>query len=139
MLKSKSKKKERKKKINKIIEVQPQKHKRTDNLNYYSEEIAKLMIDKIIYLSVARLFNSKIEKDIPDFCITGIKKSIDNLLQISHINHDTDDIFYSYKMVNTKKYSNSDEKRFKFKRHVIANKKKKQLAELDLLFLLKKK
>ena len=135
MLKSKSKKKERKKKFNKILDIQPQKHKRTDNSNYYSEEVAKLIIDKIISLSFTKLFNYKIEKDISKFCITQIQKTINNLMQVSHIDHDTDDIYYSYNMTNNKNYSNSDEKRFKLKRHIKANKKKKQIAELDLLYL----
>ena len=135
MLKSKSKKKERKKKFNKILDIQPQKHKRTDNSNYYSEEVAKLIIDKIISLSFTKLFNYKIEKDISKFCITQIQKTINNLMQVSHIDHDTDDIYYSYNMTNNKNYSNSDEKRFKLKRHIKANKKKKQIAELDLLNL----
>lgn len=124
MLKSKYKKKERKKKFNKISDIQPQKHKRTDNLNYYSEEISKLIIDKIISLTFTKIFIDNIEKDISNYCITGVEKTINNLMKISHINHDTDDIYYSYNMMNSKKNSNSDEKRFKLKRHNKANKKR---------------
>jgi len=131
MLKTRLKKKDKKKKFK---DIKPQRHQRTDNLNYYSEEIAKEIIDKIISLTITKIFSMKIEKGIPDFCMAGIKKMFNNLMQISYINHDNDDTYY---INNSPKYANSDEKRYKYTRHFNANKNKKQIAELDLLSLIK--
>ena len=138
MLKTKPKKKDKKKKFNKF-DIQPQKHKREDNLNYYSEEIVKEIIDKIISLSFSKLFKHIIEKKISDYCITGIQNTLNRIMKMSLINYDNEDLYYSYKIMSNKKYLNSDEKRYKFKRHIKANNHKKKLAEIDLLSTLKTK
>lgn len=138
MLRVISTKRKKKKKVNKN-EIQPQKHKRTNNLNFYSEEIVKEIIDKIISLSITRIITSKIDKDISYFCYSGIKRVINDLIQISYINRDKDDIYYTFNILNNNKYSNSDEKKFKYKRHINTNKKKKEIAEKYLLSSIKKK
>ena len=90
MLKTKPKKKDKKKKFNKF-DIQPQKHKREDNLNYYSEEIVKEIIDKIISLSFSKLFKHIIEKKISDYCITGIQNTLNRIMKMSLINYDNEE------------------------------------------------
>ena len=134
MLKSKSKKKEKKKKQIKF-EILPQKHKRENNLNYYSEEVVKEIIDKIISLSFSKLFENELKKNIPNFCVNAVQNTLNNFMKIFYINYDIDD---SYNILNSLKYSNSDEKRYKFKRYIKANARQRKLAEIDLLSLLNK-
>ena len=138
MIKTKHKKKDKNKKININTDIKPEKHKRIDNLNYYSEEIVKEIIEKIISLSITKIFSNKFEKVLPDFCVTSIKRIIDNLIQMLYINCDNDDIYYSFNLKYNKKYAKSDEKRYKYIRHIKVSKNKKKLAELELLSLIKK-
>ena len=128
----KNKKKVKKKKNSLIKDIKPQRHKRTDNLNYYSEEIAKEIIDKIISLTFTKLFSKKLEGNVTNYCIDIIDKTMNNFLQLSFINYDKDDLYYSDDLIKKKKYCNTDEKKFKYKIHNKINSKKKLLAELDL-------
>ncbi len=120
----KNKKKVKKKKNSLIKDIKPQRHKRTDNLNYYSEEIAKEIIDKIISLTFTKLFSKKLEGNVTNYCIDIIDKTMNNFLQLSFINYDKDDLYYSDDLIKKKKYCNTDEKKFKYKIHTKINSKK---------------
>ena len=52
--------KKKKKKQDNNNEIVPQRHEREGNLNYYSEEIAKNIIEKIISLALSKNFTQKI-------------------------------------------------------------------------------
>ena len=128
----KNKKKVKKKKNIQINDINPQRHQRTDNLNYYSEEIVKEIIDKIISLTFTKLFSKKLERNASNYCIDIINKTMNNFLKLSFINYDKDDLYYTDDLINKKKYCNTDEKKFKYKIHTKIKSKKKLLAELDL-------
>ena len=128
----KSAKKRRKKKILQNNNIVPQKHERIGNLNYYSEEIAKEIIDKLISLTFTKLFSKKLDEKVSSYTIDLVNKTINNYLQLAFINYDKDDLYFSNNEMIKKKYFNSDEKRFKYKRRIKFNTRKKLLAELDL-------
>lgn len=128
----KSAKKRRKKKILQNNNIVPQKHERIGNLNYYSEEIAKEIIDKLISLTFTKLFSKKLDEKVSSYTIDLFNKTINNYLQLAFINYDKDDLYFSNNEMIKKKYFNSDEKRFKYKRRIKFNTRKKLLAELDL-------
>ena len=69
----------------------PTKHDRIGNLNFYSEEIAKSMVDKIISLTFTLLYKKEFAKKLSNFYIEDFFKSINNLLELCNINHDIDD------------------------------------------------
>ena len=73
--------------------ITPGKHERTGNLNYFSEEIAKELIDKIISLSMTKIFREKINSKITDFCFESVERFLNLALSISNINHDKDNIY----------------------------------------------
>ena len=116
------KKKTSKKKKKKMEEdgPGPQKHKRIGNLNYFSEEISKEIIEKLISLAVSKNFNVKVEKKYGNFCYQALKRTFDNIIEITHIDHDKDDFdidnidINSY--IKTNK-SDSDIKRFLISNH----------------------
>ena len=66
----------------------PTKHDRIGNLNFYSEEIAKSMVDKIISLTFTLLYKKEFAKKLSYFYIEDFFKSINNLLELCNINHD---------------------------------------------------
>ena len=136
MLKSKIKKKGKKKKFNKNKDIQPKKHIRIGNLNYYSEEIAKEIIDKIISLTITNVMTRKIEKRIPDFCIEEFNKTLKNFVQIIYINHDSEDAYNASDTYKIVKHSNSDEKRYIYKKHLKGHKKNFETEEINLKTLL---
>jgi chloramphenicol O-acetyltransferase len=90
LIKKKIKKKKKKKQDN-SKEIVPQRHEREGNLNYYSEEIAKIMIEKIISLALTRTITQSVEKKFDKFCIDLATKTINNLVEMSYINKDKDD------------------------------------------------
>ena len=84
-------KKKKKKKQDTNNEIVPQRHERESNLNFYSEEIAKNMIEKIISLAISTNFIQHVEKKFDQFCINLITRKINNLVEMVHINRDKDD------------------------------------------------
>ena len=89
--KKRKKKEEKDKNIQNNL-IYPMKHDRIGNLNYFSEEIAKEIIDKIISLTFTKLYSKKIENKFPEFYIKHFINSTNNLLELYNINHDLDDI-----------------------------------------------
>ena len=59
MQKSKRKKKQKNKVDFNLKNITPSKHERIGNLNLYSEEIVKELIDKLISLTMTKIFREK--------------------------------------------------------------------------------
>ena len=89
ILKKKGKKKKKKKPENN--EIIPQRHERIGNLNYYSEEIAKNIIEKIISLAVSSDFMENVNKNFDNFCIEMMSRKLENVVEMIHINREKDD------------------------------------------------
>ena len=87
-LKKKNKRRRKKKQAEEMGEG---KHERIGNLNLFSEEITKNMIEKIICLAINASFSKKLEKDMRNFCYDSLKKDFDNIIELYHINHDIDE------------------------------------------------
>ena len=73
-------KKKKKKKQNNNNEIVPQRHEREGNLNFYSEEIAKNMIEKIISLALSKNFTDGVDSKFENFCINIMSKKINNVV-----------------------------------------------------------
>ena len=136
MLKSKIKKKGKKKKFNKNKDIKPQKHIRIGNLNYYSEEIAKEIIDKLISLTITKVMSKKIEKRLPNFCIEELNKTLKNIIQIIYIDHDSEDVYNASDTYKIVKHSNSDAKRYIYSKHLKGHTKKFEMGEINIKTLL---
>ena len=93
-LKKKTKKKKKKKQDE--DESGPQKHERTGNLNFFSEEISKNIIEKIISFTMSTNFKQNVERKSNNFCYQFLKKQFDNIIQIMHIDHENDDFDLSF-------------------------------------------
>ena len=89
-------------------EIIPQKHQREGNLNFYSEEISKQIIEKIISNVISTNFYNNIEKKFNDFCIDEFFKKIDNLVELTHLDHETDDFNCSEEILSKIKYQKTD-------------------------------
>ena len=130
MQKQKRKKKQKNKETQQVIN--PGKHKKIGNLNYYGEEIVKELIDKIISLSLTNIFREKVNSKISDFCFDSIKRALNLTLSITNINHDKDNIYNIENITDDKKRLNSDEKRYKTKNHLRCNKIRYKKIESDM-------
>lgn len=122
-LKKKNKKKRKKNNDEHEEEIVPTKHERTGNINYFSEEIAKMILEKIVSLVFTNNFQNKIENKLSEYCYDLTKKTVNNLIELSNINHDCDDFDIDKIEINSCiKYNNSDTniKRHKVKIHKIA-------------------
>ena len=62
-------------------------------LGNYSETIIKIIIDKLISLSICQSHKSIIEKELPTYCYNKIQNSIQNLLKTYYLNYDEDDFY----------------------------------------------
>ena len=110
----------KKKKKNAEDETGPKIHERVGNYNFYSEEIAKNIIEKIISLVFSCNFVGKIDKKSNNFCFDSIKQTLDNIIQITHINHDNDDFDIDKIDIHTyikNNKSDKDIKRFFLEKH----------------------
>ena len=88
MIKKKNKKKKKKKQIE---EIKPQNHEKLGNLNFYSEETTKDIIEKIISLTISSNFARNAEKKFTDFCFESMKRTFNSIIQICNIDRDKDD------------------------------------------------
>ena len=130
MQSQKKKKKQKNKKDSQIIE--PIKHEKFGNLNNYSEDIVKEIIDKIISLSITEVFTTKINSKINEFCFQTIQRYLNLTIFLMNINHDRDNLYDLENISKEKKRSNSDEKKYKIKNHLKCNKIRNKNAENDM-------
>ena len=113
--------------------ITPGKHERIGNLNLYSEEIVKELIDKLISLTMTKLFREKVESKISDFCFEGVIRALNLTISISNIEHDIDNIYDVENITDDKKRLNTDENRYKIINHNKCNKARNKVAEKDML------
>ena len=130
------KKNKKKKKKNQEDEGGPQKHEREGNLNYYSEEISKEIIEKIISLVISSDFKNKIEYKYNEYNFNFMKKTFDNIIEISHINRDNDyfdaDNLEISTFIKTNK-SDTDIKRYLLTKHNKAIENRNKIVELNIM------
>ena len=132
-LKKKTKKK--KKKV-KPKEITFEKHEKVGNVNLYSEEIARIILEKIISLAFYESYKNYIRKKSHEICLQICKNMINNLIEINHINHDTDDFDIDKIEINSYiNYNNTDSniKRYLIKKHNIAWEKRNENAKENLI------
>ena len=129
----KRKKKLKNKKDSQLI--QPTKHEKFGNLNNYSEEIIKEIIDKIISLSITEVIRTKIDSKISNFCFETIQRYLNLTVSLTNINHDRDNLYDIENIWEEKNRPNSDEKRYRMKNHKKCKKIRNKKAENDLFDL----
>ena len=129
----KRKKKLKNKKDSQII--QPIKHPKFGNLNNYSEDIIKEIIDKLISLSITEVIRTKIDSKISDFCFETIKRYLNLTVSLTNISHDRDNLYDIENYWEEQNRPNSDEKRYKMKNHKKCKKIRNKKAENDLFEL----
>ena len=117
MIKKKNKKKKKKKQIE---EIKPQNHEKLGNLNFYSEETTKDIIEKIISLTISSNFARNAEKKFTDFCFESMKRTFNSIIQIYNIDRDKDD--FDIDNIDINEYiktnkSDKDIKRYIIKKH----------------------
>ena len=110
----------------------PGKHERIGNLNLYSEEIVKELIDKLISLTMTKIFREKVDSKIADFCFEGVLRALNLTISISNIEHDIDNIYDMENITDDKKRLNTDENRYKIVNHNKCNKARNKVAEKDM-------
>jgi len=119
-MKSKKKTKRKKKEISENSEeIIPLIHQKVGNVNNYSEEVAKGIIELLISLTISKNFTRITETKINDFCNNELVKNINNLIRLYNINCDIDDFNNSEYIISKIKYLKTDtnEKRYKTKIH----------------------
>ena len=130
----------KKKKKNKDDAIGPQKHERIGNLNLYSEEIAKNIIEKIISFVISTEFIKKVESKQSKFCYNSIKITLDNITELMNINHEDDDFgLNNVKIKSYIKYYNTDTnlKRYFAQKHDKALESRNNNAKKNLIKKLK--
>ena len=132
MQKFKKKKKQKNKVEFSQKNITPGKHERIGNLNLYSEEIVKELIDKLISLTMTKLFREKVESKISDFCFEGVIRALNLTISISNIEHDIDNIYDVENITDDKKRLNTDENRYKIINHNKCNRARNKVAEKDM-------
>ena len=132
MQKFKKKKKQKNKVEFSQKNITPGKHERIGNLNLYSEEIVKELIDKLISLTTTKLFREKVESKISDFCFEGVIRALNLTISISNIEHDIDNIYDVENITDDKKRLNTDENRYKIINHNKCNRARNKVAEKDM-------
>ena len=90
MKKKKANKKKKKKEEKNEEEIQPTKHEYVGNVNCFSEEIAREIINKLISYTFTSLYMKKMNKIIDNYYIRNLLGEINTLIEISYINHDMD-------------------------------------------------
>jgi hypothetical protein len=146
-MKSKKKTKRKKKDIpsENSEEIIPLIHQKVGNVNNYSEEVAKGIIELLISLTISKNFTRITETKINDFCNNELIKNINNLIRLYNINCDIDDFNNSEYIISKIKYLKTDtnEKRYKTKihkkakahRNFSANKVLLNIANIDKTYI----
>ena len=80
-------KKKKKKDEKNDEELLPTKHEKVGNVNCFSEEIAKEIINKLISYTFTKLYMKKMNKIIDAYYIRYLLRGINNIIEISYINN----------------------------------------------------
>ena len=116
---NKKRKKENKNSKNNII--YPKKHDKIGNLNFYSEEIVKSIVDKIISLTFTKLYTKNLEKKLSDYNIEYFIKSTNFLLELCNINHDIDDKKLNLRLKFSKNFTSPYVEKINFNQKITDN------------------
>ena len=110
--------------------ILPQNHEKLGNLNLFSEEVVKSIMDYLISLTISTEFKRSIEAKINDFCISDIIKNTNNVVELFNLNIDKDDLNGPKYSISKNKYLKTDmnEKRHKIKIHNKAKGKRNYFA-----------
>ena len=111
-------------------DIIPQKHEKIGNVNMYSDEVAKNILELFISLTITTEFRKNTEAKLNDFIISDIIKQSNNALQLYNLNHDFDDFNNAQYVLSQKKYlkTDMDEKRQKISNHNKAKKNRNFFA-----------
>ena len=90
MKKKKVNKRKKKKDEKNEEEIKPIRHENVGNVNCFSEEIAREIINKLISLTFTNLYMKKMNKIIDSYYVRNLLSQINNLVEISFINHELD-------------------------------------------------
>lgn len=133
MKKLKKKVKKKKKQIDND-EIVPTKHEKEGNINFYSEEVSKEIIEQLISLTISLHFTNIVEKKFNNFCINELFQKLTNFLQINYINHENDDYERNDYILSKIKYQNTDtnKNRYKIQKHGKALNQRNNAANLVL-------
>ena len=126
-------KKRNKNKLESEKSITPGKHERIGNLNLFSEEIVKELIDKLISLSMTKIFREKVDSKISNFCFESIIRGLNLTVSLTNINHDKDNIYDIENISDDKKRLNTDENRYRILNNYKHNKVRYKLVEQDML------
>ena len=88
MKKKKAGKLKNKKNDKKEEDIKPTKHENVGNVNFYSEEIAKEIINKLISYTFTGIYMKKMNKKIDDYYSSNLFNTINNIVEICYINHE---------------------------------------------------
>ena len=124
--KKKSVKKDKQKK--EIEEIKIIKHERVGNYNFYSEEIANIIIEKIISYVITLQYRRTIENKIKHASFDFLKKEISLFVKLNYLNYDIDD-FYSNKKIQL----NNKNLKTEFENEHLKKTRNKKLNELQLI------
>ena len=129
------KKKTKKKKKQIDDEIVPTKHEKVGNINFYSEEVSKEIIEQLISLAISSHFTNKVEKKFNDFCYNEILQKLTNFIKINYIGHETDDFENNNYVLSKIKYQKTDTNinRYKIKKHEKALNQRNKCANAVLL------
>ena len=117
-------------------EFRPKKHEIEGNFNYFSEEISKNIIEKIISFVISCDLKKKVEDQYEEFSFNLMKKTLDNIIEISHINHEKDDFDIDNIEISTfikTNKSDTDIKRYLLSKHNIALENRNNIVEQDIM------
>ena len=133
MKKFKKKVKKKKKQIDND-EIVPTKHEKEGNINFYSEEVSKEIIEQLISLTISLHFTNNVEKKFNNFCSNELFQKLTNFLQINYINHENDDFERNDYILSKIKYQNTDTNtnRYKIKKHEKALNQRNNIANAVL-------
>jgi hypothetical protein len=88
MKKKKAGKLKNKKNDKKEEDIKQTKHENVGNVNFYSEEIAKEIINKLISYTFTGIYMKKMNKKIDDYYSSNLFNTINNIVEICYINHE---------------------------------------------------
>ena len=127
-------------------EIIPTSHDKIGNFNFYSEEVAKEMIELLISLTITTNFRKNTEKKITSFCCEAIIQRLNVVSELFNPNREIDDFVNSEYILSKIKYLKTDvnEKRYKIQLHDKArttkffnllkkNKNKKERVKKEIL------
>ena len=70
--------------------IQKTKNSQNNNLYQSTESIIKIIIDKLIYLSIRKSYSNKIDSQLQDYCFNYMKNNINNMFEPYYISHTLD-------------------------------------------------